>query len=395
MGGLPAGSVSDIFDVMRYQSIELLLLTCWSVAGSAFGLDYVTTEREGRPVHLVGQIVTEAADGGVLLRDREGILWAVPSEQVVRRTRDDQPYQPMSRAELSARLTEELPGFRLHHTANYLIAYNTSPAYAQWCGALYERLYRAFRNYWERRGFALRDPDMPLIALVFDTRDAYTKYARAELGDAAGNIVGYYSLRSNRVTMFDLTGSQARPQESGRTTTSAQINRLLAAPGAEWMVATIIHEATHQLAYNCGFHTRFADIPLWISEGLAVYFETPDLASSQGWRNVGGVHPGRLDRFRRFLPKRAADSLQTLVSSDDRFRQPDTALDAYAEAWSLTYFLIRKYTDQYIRYLQLMAEKPPMIYDTPEERLEAFKSVFGQDLQALDAEFVQYMGSVR
>lgn len=368
---------------------------CWSAAGSALGLDYVTTEREGRPVHLVGQVVTEAVDGGVLLRDREGILWAVPAEQVVRRTRDDQPYKPLSRAELSARLTEELPGFRLHHTANYLIAYNTSPAYAQWCGALYERLYRAFRNYWERRGFALRDSDMPMIALVFDTRESYTRYARAELGDAAGNIVGYYSLRSNRVTMYDLTGSQARPQESGRTTTSAQINRLLAAPGAEWMVATIIHEATHQLAYNCGFHARFADVPLWISEGLAVYFETPDLASSQGWRNVGGVHPSRLDRFRRFVPKRAGDSLQTLVSGDDRFRQPDTALDAYAEAWALTYFLIRKYTSQYIRYLQAMAEKPPLIYDTPEERLETFRSVFGQDLQALDAEFLEYMGTVR
>jgi hypothetical protein len=372
-----------------------VLLSCWAASGPAVALDHITTERDGRTLHLSGQIVTEAVDGGVLLRDREGILWAVPAEQVVRRSQDNQPYKPMSRAELSARLIDELPGFRLHHTANYLIAYNTSPSYAQWCGALYERLYRAFRNYWQRRGFSLRDPDMPLIALVFDTREAYARYAQAELGDAARNIVGYYSLQTNRVTMYDLTGSQARPGEFGRVTTSAQINRLLARPGAEWMVATIIHEATHQLAYNCGFHARFADIPLWVSEGLAVYFETPDLESSQGWRNIGGVNTSRLEQFNRYRTKRPPNSLVTLISDDTRFRTPETAIDAYAEAWALTYFLIRRYANAYVKYLQIMAEKSPLIFDTPEERLETFQSVFGQDLKALDAEFLDHMRTMR
>jgi hypothetical protein len=374
---------------------NVVWLGCWLVSSWAAGLDHVSTERDGRPLHLTGQIVTEAVDGGVLLRDREGVLWAVPAEEITRRSRDDQPYQPMSRAELSARMTQQLPGFRLHDTANYLIAYNTSPAYAQWCGALYERLYRAFRNYWERRGFVLRNPDMPLIVLVFDTRDSYANYARAELGDAVGNVFAYYSLQSNRVVMHDLTSSQAKPGEFARATNSAQINRLLARPGAEWMVATIIHEATHQLAYNCGFHTRLADIPLWVSEGLAVYFETPDLESTRGWRNIGGIHPTRLEQFRRYLSRRDADSLVTLITDDNRFRHPQSAEDAYAEAWALTYFVIRRFPKQYHEYLRLMADKPPLIYDTPEERLETFKNIFGEDLQALDAQFLDYMRTVR
>jgi hypothetical protein len=374
---------------------NVVCLACWLVGSSAAGLDYISTQRDGRPLHLTGEIVTEDLDGGVLLKDREGVLWAVPAKEVQRRSQDDQPYQPMSRADLSARLTQQLPGFRLHHTANYLFAYNTSPAYAQWCGALYERLYRAFRNYWQRRGFELRDPDMPLVVLVFDSREAYAEYARAELGDAVGNILGYYSLQTNRVAMFDLTSTQAKPGEFARAASSAQINRLLARPGAERVVATIIHEATHQLAYNCGFHARLADIPLWVSEGLAVYFETPDLESTRGWQNIGGIHPTRLARFRQYVARRPPDSLITLITDDDRFRHPQTADDAYAEAWALTYFMIRRYANEYHEYLGLMAKKAPLVQFTADERLAIFKSVFGQDLQTLDAEFVDYMRTVR
>ena len=40
-------------------------------------------------------------------------------------------------------------------------------------------------------------------------------------------------------------------------------------PDWERNVATIIHEATHQLAYNSGMQRRYADNPMWVSEGLA------------------------------------------------------------------------------------------------------------------------------
>lgn len=380
---------------MRAFFILTALFGSGLIPQTVAGLDYVTIRRDEKSVDLTGEVVTEAEDGGLLLRDRQNVLWAVPREEIVRRSEDRADYAPLSRQQFADRLLEELPGFRLHHTNNYLIAYDTSPAYAKWCGALYERLYLAFRNYWQRRGFQLRDPDTPLIAIVFGSAPAYRDYARSELGDAAANIVGYYSLRTNRVTMYDLTGTQTASRNLGRVTTSAQVNLLLMQPGAEQMVATIVHEATHQLAYNCGFHTRLADVPLWVSEGLAVYFETPDLRSAQGWRNIGEINRYRLEQFYSYLPRRDRQSLQTLLSSDDRFRQPGTALDAYAEAWSLNYFLLRKHPGKFIQYLQQTSEKPPLIYDSPEERLAAFRGVFGDDLEGLDAEFVEYMGKVR
>ena len=104
---------------------------------------------------------------------------------------------------------------------------------------------------------------------------AYADFARDELGDATGNIIAYYSLRTNRITMFDLTGLESLRRSSDRRGTTSQINQLLARPEAERMVATVIHEATHQIAFNCGLQTRFADVPLWVSEGVAMYFKRP------------------------------------------------------------------------------------------------------------------------
>src|SRR5436190_8860041 len=45
---------------------------------------------------------------------------------------------------------------------------------------------------------------------------------------------------------------------------------------------TMIHEATHQVAFNTGLHSRIGENPRWVVEGLATVFEAP------GVRNSGG-----------------------------------------------------------------------------------------------------------
>lgn len=374
----------------------LTVLLAWSSCDRCVALDLVSFEREGRTVHIQGRIVTESADGGLLVEDRESILWAIQPEELSKRSSDNRPFSLMDAEELERHLLGQHPsGFQIYQTAHYTICHNTSPAYAAWCGALYERLFLAFRNYWNRRGFDLPEPPMPLVAFVFDDKDSYGDYAKTEVGEAYQSIIGYYSLRTNRVTMYDLTGAQGLRGAGSRLTSTAQINRLLMQPGAERMVATIIHEATHQLAFNSGMHTRYADIPLWLSEGLAVYFETPDLRSSKGWRNIGDVNRFRLSQFRQFLQRRPENSLLTLLADDGRFRQSKTALDAYAEAWALNYYLIRQKPKEYAAFLKATAEKPPLIYDSPEERVAEFLQAFGNDLKGLDEDFLRYMRTVR
>jgi hypothetical protein len=289
----------------------------------------------------------------------------------------------------------EMPsGFRIHKTAHYVICYNTSQAYARWCGALFERLYLAFTTFWRERGMKLSDPQGPLVALIFDRKGTYAEYSREELGDATSAVIGYFSLRTNRMTMYDLTGVDAL-RGGTRVRTAEHINRILSRPQAEQTVSTIIHEATHQLAFNCGLQTRYADIPLWVSEGIAVYFETPDLRSKRGWRNIGAVNRRRLYDFRKYMGKRPPNSLLTLLSNDERFRNTQTAPAAYAEAWALNYFLLKKHRNQYVEYLKTLSERRPLIYDEPHERVEAFRQALGGDLGKLDVEFLRYMQTVR
>jgi hypothetical protein len=148
------------------------------------------------------------------------------------------------------------------------------------------------------------------------------------------------------------------------------------------------------LAFNCGLQTRYADIPVWLSEGLAIYFEAPDPQSSTGWRTIGSVNRVRLQGFREYLTRRKSESLKTLLMGDDRMRDPRAALDAYAEAWALNYFLIRQRPKQYVEYLKVLGQKPPLAIFGPEVRLRDFQQAFGENLAQLDAEFLRYMRKV-
>ncbi|HVX60097.1 MAG TPA: DUF1570 domain-containing protein [Pirellulales bacterium] len=367
-----------------------------AVPGVADAVEHVVLKREGREISIAGRLLVTAEDNGMLVLTPDGRLWSVLPEEIVEHSNDGKPMTPLSSDELGEQLLKELPaGFETYATQHYLICYNTSRVYAHWCGALFERLYKAFTNFWSRKGFELHEPEFPLVAMVFADRQSYDAFSRRELGDGAPAVIGYYNLRSNQMTMYDLTGLEALRSPGNRRGSPKQISQMLARPEAERMVATVIHEATHQIAFNCGLQTRFADIPLWISEGIAIYFETPDLGRSNGWSTVGAVNRGRLAGFRDYLSRgRPADSLVTLISSHERLRDPRRNADAYAEAWALNFFLIRQREKQYLAYLKMLSEKDPLLPDDPETRLLEFNQAFG-NLEQLDAEFLRHMSKVR
>lgn len=370
-------------------SVGLSLGFVCAPASPAGAMDRVKLKREGLEQELVGRILEKAEDNGLLFETRDGTLWTVPPEEQLAVTKDDEAFSPLPPGKLAEQMLKVLPaGFETLQTKHYLICFNTSRAYAQWCGSLFERLYQGFSNYWSNRGFEPREPERLLVAFVFADRTSYGRYARGELGDAVDSIIGYYSLKTNRMTMYDLTGTAGRPGERG---SAEQINQTLARPEAFKTVATIVHEATHQIAFNCGMQQRYADIPLWLSEGMAVYFESPDLdGGNKGWRTIGKVNVPRLVMFRQYLRTRPKDSLSTLLKEDVRMRNPQSAGHAYAEAWALNYFLINVKAKQYQEYMKVLAAKTPLVWDTPEERLAQFQQTFG-DLDVLDKEFVRYM----
>jgi hypothetical protein len=357
-------------------------------------LEEVVVSHDGRQKPYRGRVLVEASDGGLLLESDDGVLWMLESADIIRRRPLGEPFTPLDSKRLAERLLAELPvGFRVHTTPHYVVCYNTSREYAQWTSSLLERLHKAFTNYWKHEGLALSEPEFPLAVIVFADRESYDRHSRDDLPGGVGNIVGFYSLRSNRVNMFDLSGAESLrgPQ---RRSSMREINQILSQPAAVPLVATIVHEATHQIAFNCGLQTRFADIPLWLCEGMAVYFEAPDLASTRGWRGIGRVNYPRLTTFRENLGQWREGSLERLLVNDRRLREPRTAADAYADAWALNYYLIKYEPEAYREYLRALAAKPPLVNDGPQARLAEFRQHFG-DLRQLEQKFLQQMMRVK
>lgn len=367
----------DLFVVARRTVLILFaVLRFWiGSADSSAHADIITfnggaDDSAEQEQTIDAEILVEAADGGVLARCDAGRLWTIQPDMIVQRTK--QPAgPPIDQETMARRMLDELPkGFQVYRTANYLLLHQGNEAYARDCGVLFEQLHRGFFTYWKNQHVDLEEPRYPLVALVLANHNEFLKYASQEIGDTAKSVIGYYHLESNRMTTFRV-------------------------PNLERNIATIIHEATHQLAYNCGLQTRFADNPMWVSEGLAMFFESPDFSNSRGWRGIGRVNAVNLGRFRRYLSSRPDDSLATLLSDDSRFRSVSTAEDAYGESWALTYFLLKTQRKEFVSYLQKLSESKPLDERTPRERIEDFESSMDMTLEQLDRKFITYMRRVR
>ncbi len=320
---------------------------------------------------VIGEILVEAQDGGLMLQADDGRIWTLQPKQIIERKSDDTDLEPIDADEMEKRLLQEMPeDFKVFRTQHYIVVYNSNEAYAKQVASLFENLYRGFFSFWKNQRWELSEPRFPLVAVVLKDDQAFLKHAGAEIGDLAKTVIGYYHLASNRMTTYNV-------------------------PNLERNVSTIIHEATHQLAYNTDVQRRFADNPMWVSEGLATFFESPDRRNPSKWRSIGRVNQVNLARWRNYQRNRPQDSLATLLADDMRYKNQASANDAYGEGWALTYFLIKTKRQEYVQYLRLLSQGKPLAEQTKRQRIDAFEQAFKATLGELDKEFVTYMRRVR
>ncbi len=373
------------------------IISCLAVilflSSPVFALDKVVwkpkPDAEARTAE--GRALEVAQDGGILFQFRDGSVEAMEPGVIVKATRTEAPFVPMTQDEIGANVLAELPaGFKVHKTANYVVCYNTSQEYARWCALLMERLYECFGSYWKNQKRALTEPEFPLVLIIFADKKQYLTYGKEDLGGAADAIVGYYSYATNRIACYDLTGRENHAGGRKTGTLTGVTQEILKRPDAQSQVATIIHEATHQLAFNRGLIRRYADVPLWFNEGISMFFEVPDMKNTKGWAGVGKVNPLRMPQYKEYLGRRQMGALRKMLTDDDVLRRPATTADGYAEAWALTYFLQKTQREKYVKYSELISAKKTLRWDTPEGRIRDFESCFG-NVDELETAFVRYM----
>lgn len=310
-------------------------------------------------------------DDEVQLLLRDGRLMRFAPGDAADYRKSSGTFRSYSSGEVRAALSRELGGrFEVSGTGHYLVAHPHGQR--DYWSPRFEALYRSFVHYVSVRGLRPREPEFPLVAMVFENQQDFLRYAHGEGAAIGGGVVGYYSQESNRVSLFDLGGGSANEQN--------------------WHehADTIIHEATHQMAFNTGVHRRFSDCPIWVAEGLATMFEAPGVWNARQFtERKERINRGRLDQFRHDLQRRAAGRLAEFVSTDGMFVHNVGA--AYAEAWALSFFLCETRPRQYTQYLALIAKQSAFAEYPASERLADFTSVFGADLRMLESRFLRFI----
>lgn len=260
----------------------------------------------------------------------------------------------------------------------------------------FEDLFRSFQMYFSVRGFTITEPEFPLVAIVFPDYDSFSKYARNEKVATSRNLRGYYLPTSNRIALYESADADQQAQRAEDASLQNQLHLDAEMWGAfeGSLKDTLIHEATHQVAFNTGLHSRIGPNPKWVVEGLATVFESP------GIRNPGSASiKTRINRERYMWfgdyskSRRKPKSLEAFLTGDELFQS--SALDAYSEAWAFSFFLIETRPRAYAEYLRLIAARDPLGAYGPDQRLADFKKAVSSDLPVLEAEFLRFMASIR
>jgi hypothetical protein len=354
----------------RLAAVILLSMLCGRAGHAADFMIQVVVggERvEGQPLYHSPDLAQ------MMLRD--GRLFEFRPSDVVSIRKSASSFRSYSDGQMRSRLAGEFGNqFEITGTGNYLVVYprGQKDLWAQ----RFEDLHRDFVHYFAVRGFKIGEPEFPLIGVVWPSAEEFRRHAIRSGANIGPNVVGYYSPTTNRVHLYDaMKGKHDRS-------------------GLQQTASTIIHEVTHQTAFNTGIHTRFAGTPMWVAEGLGTLFEARGVYSSRQYPHQSDrINRERLRSYKARAKDLADGFVMDMISSDQIF-QTDPEL-AYAQAWALTFHLVETQPHRYSKYLAITAERKSGEIYSAAARVADFSSVFGDNYRMHEARLTRYMEGIK
>lgn len=305
---------------------------------------------------LVGSPLAHNETTLYLLRP-DGRLTQIDRRRIETTTPSKHGFTPANRMDLHRQLSDEFGrAYQVSVTAHFVVVHPPGP-HAYWAEP-FERLLHQLIAYFERRGWDLPRPEFPLVAVVLNTREEFDRFLMRS-GTPNRQVVGYYSPISNRLITYRDEGESDGRGVGFRPS------------------ATIVHEVTHQAAFNLGLHSRFAETPRWLSEGLAIMFEARGVHNSVQYGSLGDR---RHDRQWKYLHDRHAAGalsgrLRELIQDDRLFvSEPELA---YALAWGLTFYLAETRNTDYLRLLRTSAARSDFQPYPTAERIRDVQTILG------------------
>jgi hypothetical protein len=306
-------------------------------------------------------------------------------------------FREFSLAELRDQLRRSLPKqFRIDGTGHFLICSENN---SHRIGEICEDTYRTFYRYFTVRGFKISQPEFPLVVIVFPDHASFVSYCRKDGIEPPSGLLGYYMRLTNRVALFDAGQDLKADRKPAKSTDQLAFSNRETAIRFDGMVEgnlhdTIVHETTHQCAFNMGLHSRIGPTPKWVIEGLATMFEAPGIRDSQkNSASKSRINRSRYLWFGNYMhSRRQPHSLVDFVASDDLYSS--ATLDAYSEGWALTFFLAETRHSSYGRYLKLIVQRNPLAAYSAAERVADFRKAFG-DIKTVETDYLRFFEKLK
>lgn len=341
----------------------------------------------GNREQLTGRIHVEAQDGGLMLEDPTGCIHSIRAAEIVGRQMLDQNFQYLNDDKMAEHLLQTMgTSFAIHRTDHFVICSDASEIYTKYCGQLLESVHAKFLLFFSESTVRIHNPSSRMQVIVFRSTATFQEHARHQHPETDfSDVPGYYSIRDNQMLITAVSGDRDFKRQSDLLRV-LKMNRR--------QTETIVHECVHQLAFNTGLQNRYAEVPLWVSEGLAVYFEGTSGRGSLGWSRPGEASRIHLPTLRK-QPIFQQLPLATLISSNKPFQDSDLLASAYSESWALVHFLVTRKRGDFdqilLGYQQLMPRKPI----SPIVHLERFVSATNQEIEATQKQVNHHISRLR
>ncbi|MFN8854832.1 MAG: DUF1570 domain-containing protein [Planctomycetaceae bacterium] len=288
---------------------------------------------------------------------------------------------------------------------------------------LLEKVYESFLQFFYSQDIELNIPEERLMVVLFNQEKDFLDYATS-VSPSLRSALGFWS-RLNNVGVFYDRGSSEEYEElneqlkavrkraedakkeargsrgtggSGSGTTAAaelvrmaQTLELLATVEKENEdITTVSHECVHQLAGNTGLLPRHVDVPAWVHEGLATYFEAPGDAT---WSGIGAVNDLRLTWYKGLEDDRVHSNIKFIATNQifDFAQSHGALVHGYGQAWALTHFLMETDIAKFVQFYRMLGEMPSSTPLNPDLLWELFTAALGEDIPTMDQNWRSYM----
>lgn len=302
--------------------------------------------------------------------------------------------------------------FAEYDTSRFVVFSNADAHWTRTHADHLERAHHQFQRFASRLGLEPMPLRHKLVCIVFSGVERFSEFARLHDGVENDWATGYYSPRHDWVVFYDPASSPAvdgarqsladrkdaaaelnlaanRAQGKGQHAEAFELNTeltqsrrriqseetLVDAFVRDEALATVTHEAVHQLLYHTGVQSRRVRYPTWVSEGLATCFETtkPNQAFGPGHEVAARRH-----RFDQLLGENQLLPLAELLAIDNLTDLTESQIDAiYHQGYALVNWMSRFQREDLRRYLEALALQPSGTVDAT-RHLAIFESCFGK-----------------